>query len=533
MSLTRREMLCTLLGTPLALTACRRQPRSVPGQMVGARVDVGHRLLDATVERVQTPFERVGVLVVGAGLSGLSAAWKLDRLGERDYRVLDLESQPGGTSASGRDGVVPYPWGAHYVPVPRAEQQDLVALLEELGALERDAAGNWVGSESARIRAPEERLFLDGSWHEGLFPSARASGEDLRQWAAFQRHVDTWVGFRDARGRRAFTLPLRECSDAAEVVALDRVSADSWLRDQRFDSKLLRWYVEYGCRDDYGASLQQTSAWAMLFYFCSRVTLPGGPSAPFLSWPEGNGRIVDHLRGKVAGRLRLNQLVTDVRPSAGFVDVVAFDASTNAAVRYRADQVILAVPKFVVRRVLRAYRDAPPAHLAAFRYGAWLVANLHLTDRPRSVGFPLAWDNVLYDSHSLGYVVASHQVQRDLGPTVWTYYRPFSEVDGGVARKLLQALDHRTAVDSVLTDLGRAHANLDSLTERVDVMRWGHAMVTPVPGFIWGAERRRAAEPRGNVFFAHSDLSGLPLLEEALDRGVVAAEAVVEQRRSE
>jgi protoporphyrinogen oxidase len=529
-SVTRRELLSLLLGAPLAALACKRQPRPVAGALLGARLELGHRLLELSVERVSAPMERVPVLIVGSGPSGLAAAWRLERLGIRDYRVLDLERVPGGTSASGSDGVVPYPWGAHYVPVPRREQPELSSLLEEMGAVRIAADGTPEGREAARVRAPEERLFLDGRWIEGLFPQSRASAHDRAELARFEAEVRRWVGFRDGQGRRAFTLPMRRCSDAAEVVALDRMSAKAWLEAEGFRSPLLRWYVEYACRDDYGASLERTSAWAMLFYFCARVAEPGGESAPFLTWPEGNGRVVSHLSRAVGSRLLQNHLVTDVVPGPDGVEVAAYDAEQQRALRYLAEDVILAVPKLVARRILRPLRDAPPAHLSEFHYGAWLVANLHLTDRPRSLGFPFAWDNVLFDSPALGYVVATHQTLADFGPTVWTYYRPLWEDDEKKSRALLRSLDHATIAHGILTDLGRAHLGLEQLLQRIDVYRWGHAMVTPLPGFIWGGARAKASEPLGRVTFAHCDLSGIALLEEAFDRGLLAADAVLRRR---
>jgi protoporphyrinogen oxidase len=529
-TLSRRELLSALLGAPLASLACARRPRSVPGSLLGARLELGHRLLDLSVEKVSARAERVSVLIVGSGPSGLAAAWRLERLGLKDYRVLDLERVAGGTSTSGHDGVVPYPWGAHYVPVPRREQRELATLLEEIGAVRVAADGTPEGIEAARVRAPEERLFLDGRWIEGLFPTPRASASDHAELARFEAEIRKFVGFRDAQGRRAFTLPMRHCSDAAELVALDRLSARAWLDQLGFRSPLLRWYAEYACRDDYGASLERTSAWAMLFYFCARVAEPGAESAPFLTWPEGNGRVVSHLSRRVGDRLSLNRLVTDVVPGPSGVEVVAFDAAQNRAVRYLADDVILAVPKLVCRRILRPFRDAPPSHLSEFQYSAWLVANLHLADRPGSRGFPFAWDNVLFDSPALGYVVATHQTLADFGPTVWTYYRPLWEHAEHESRALLRSLDHATAVDGILTDLGRAHVGLERLVQRIDIYRWGHAMITPRPGFIWGGARAKACEPLGRVAFAHSDSSGLALLEEAFDRGLLAADAVLRRR---
>ena len=65
---------------------------------------------------------------------------------------------------------------------------------------------------------------------------------------------------------------------------------------------------------------------------------------------------------------------------------------------------------------------------------------------------------------------------------------------------------------------------------RLDVVRWGHAMVRPKPGFIWSSARRQAAKPYRGIHFAGADLSGLPLFEEALYHGVRAAEEVLTAR---
>jgi protoporphyrinogen oxidase len=524
---SRRELLALLLGAPIAAQACRRPRREVAGRIRGGAAEVGHRLREATVERTTGPEQAVGVAIVGAGPAGLCAAWRLERLGYRDFVVLELEAQPGGTSAYGTDGVVPYPWGAHYLPVPEPENRALVALLDELGALERDRAGALRGKEELRIREPEERLFFDGSWHAGLFPEAGASPEDLAELGRFNKEIERLIRFRDGRGRRAFALPMSRCSDDAELTALDRVSARRWLDDRGFRSVRLRWFIEYACRDDYGLSLDNTSAWAMLFYYASRSQTAGEASAPFLAWPEGNGRLVSHLADLAGKRLKTSHLVTDVVPEQDRVTLSVLDVHASSLTRYSAKEVILAVPQFVVPRILRPWREAAPPHVGGFSYGSWLVANLHLRERPKSRGFPFAWDNVLYDSPSLGYVAATHQKHTDRGPTVWTYYLPLIDDDPKQARARLLAGDHAGYADAILSDLGRAHQDLERAVERIDVWRWGHAMVRPAPGFIWGPARRRAAEAFGRVHFAHSDLSGLALFEEAQDRGVRAAEAVL------
>jgi hypothetical protein len=190
----------------------------------------------------------------------------------------------------------------------------------------------------------------------------------------------------------------------------------------------------------------------------------------------------------------------------------------------------MATPSFIAARVLRPWRDARPKFLDEFRFAPWWVANVHLKERPRSKGFSFAWDNVLYDSPSVGYVVATHQALRDRGPTVWTYYRPLWEDEPKRARSELMSLTQADAAAEVLDDLGRAHRDLRAAVERIDVWRWGHAMITPQPGFLFGAARKQAQAPlQLTVHFAHSELSGIPLFEEAQARGVAAAEAVLRQ----
>jgi hypothetical protein len=53
-------------------------------------------------------------------------------------------------------------------------------------------------------------------------------------------------------------------------------------------------------------------------------------------------------------------------------------------------------------------------------------------------------------------------------------------------------------------------------------MRWGHAMISPRPGFIWGSERQKAVKPYRSIHFAHTDLSGIALFEEAFYHGLTA-----------
>ena len=536
--ISRRELLAAFLGLPVALAACRENnaPLLPAGEIVGASDAFGHRLRDGL--RVEVPTDAwtdVPVLIVGGGVAGLSAAWHLQRSGFNDFALIELEKAPGGTARSGSAGSFSFPWGAHYIPAPMKENVALISLLDEMGVVEgKDHDGEPVIGEQFLCRDPEERIFYKGRWYEGLFLHAGETADDQRQLEQFNAEMNRWVAWRDAKGRRAFTLPVSACSDDAEVLALDRISMDQWLNQRGFTSPRLRWWVNYACRDDYGMTLDQTSAWAGIFYFCARVLKPNVESQPLITWPEGNGRLVRHLYEQTGSHVQLDRAAVELIPTSTGCDLVTLDQQGKTPRGYRAKRVIFAAPQFIARYLIRPYRDNPPPHISEFHFGSWMVANLILKNRPQhnsNRDFPLAWDNVLYESESLGYVVATHQQGIDRGPTVFTYYYPLCDANARAGRTRLLETDWRGWADVALTDLSRAHPDIRNLVERLDVMRWGHAMIRPRTGFMWSDARRVAAKPFRSIHFAHSELSGVALFEEAFDQGLRAADEVLSSMR--
>src|SRR5205823_2938028 len=154
-----------------------------------------------------------------------------------------------------------------------------------------------------------------------------------------------------------------------------------------------------------------------------------------------------------------------------------------------ADRVIFAAPTFLASRIVEG---APAAD--GFVYSPWLTANLTLDRPPREKGSEQAWDNVIYDSPSLGYVVATHMnLKSRVDRTVWTYYWALAEKTPPEGRQLLLDKDWGYWRDAILNDLTRAHPDIRDCVSRIDIMRIGHAMARPVPGFLGSASRRRFA----------------------------------------
>lgn len=532
MSIGRRTWLAAAATTPLGLTsACAPRPSEWSSRWVGAAFERGHRLRDAASTAAPASQRRAGVLIVGAGVSGLAAARALSRSGVDDVQVFDLEDTPGGNSRGHRLGGMACPLGAHYLPTPGDEAVEVIALLEELG-LRRNEHGKPVYDERHLCHSPQERLFIEGHWHEGLLPPVEAlpaaqratTLAQYRRFAAAIAHAGAGGAFRVPTARAAWT-PMHAVLDATPFAA--------WLDTQGLDAPALRWFLDYCCRDDYGAGAAQVSAWAGVHYFASRhgFHAPGDTSDErdaVLTWPQGNAWLTARLAEPLRDRLHTACVALSVTPGRDTVDIDFWNEAAQRVERWSAPQVILAVPLFVARRLLAS----PPAALeeaaAAMRYAPWLVANLHLpaplADRP---GAPPSWDNVLYDSPALGYVDAMHQSTRPHpGPTVLTAYWAL----GGDSAAQLQARRRRllddaaaTWAQAVVNDLARAHADLPARVQQIDLMRYGHAMSVPVPGLRGSAALRALADSAGRVHFAHTDLSGYSVFEEAMYQGYRAA----------
>ena len=318
--LDRREMLAALLGLPALLSGCTAKHESprLTGQIVGPSEKLGHRLRQAVrPSPAADAWQRCGVVIVGGGIAGLAAAWRLHKAGFHDFTVIEMEPLPGGTSCSGSSDLTAFPWAAHYVPVPMKENRPLISLLDEMGILDgRDAEGEPVVAEQFLCRDPQERIFYKGRWYEGLYLYAGSTAEDRAQLKAFLAEMDRWAAWRNAADDGPSHCPSPPVRTTPRSPPWTGSTMTQWLDRHGWTSPRLRWLVDYSCRDDYGTKSEDTSAWAGVFYFASRIRRPGMRSQPLITWPEGNGRIVAHLYGQAKDQVRLGWLVADIIPHA-------------------------------------------------------------------------------------------------------------------------------------------------------------------------------------------------------------------------
>lgn len=558
----RRQTLQWAGAAALGLSGCKpATPKldDLPGGFTGAALERGHALrpmwqrlaqgLDLPAPAV---VHRAPVVIAGGGMAGLAAARALELAGVQGAVLLDTQAAMGGNSQGGQVQGIACPLGAHYLPVPGDEAHEVQDWLEQLGVRQR-VSGRWRYDERYLCHSPQERLYWQGAWHEGLLPVHGVGQRTLDQYALFEKRVS------EAMRAAAFAMPSirvwqREGQLPASHAKLDAQRLDQWLAQQGLDDERLCWYLDYSCRDDFGAGLSRVSAWAGIHYFASRhgfhAARPpsehesdeGGEQV--LTWPQGNGWLAQQL---VAG-LKATQLQTDcsviaVSEGASGVQVDVYHHGHQQHERWLARHCVVALPTFVAARVLRNAPDFLRTVASRLDWAPWLVANIHI-DRPLAdyPGAEPAWDNVLYrdgNAGGLGYVDAGNQLLDRISrqATVLSYYQALGDWADG--RKQLMQQPFAFWRNRIVNTLSEPHPDLLQHATRMEITRYGHAMAIPRPGDqqllseitlksntskrkqLLNGERVQAlpTPATGRLSFAHSDWAGYSVLEEAFTRG--------------
>lgn len=508
----------------------KEEPKIIPGKLMGANYKTGHKLRGGAMP-VPTKVSETELLIIGGGVAGLSAARWLTKNNFTSFRLLELDAKTGGNAAFGENEVSSYPWGAHYLPVPSPELTELTEFLQEHDVITGYENGLPVYNDFYLCHDPEERLFIHGHWQEGLIPSFGVPDKDRKQLERFLQTMEQYRNARGNDGRYAFALPVDHSSLDERYTALDTISFKEYLEKEHFDSPYLTWYANYCCRDDYGTLLTDTSAWAGIHYFaCRKGKAVNAGHGDVLTWPNGNGWLAEKLKQSCANAISTKQLAYSVSIEAGKVIVDTYDAATHQTERIVAKQCIMATPQYVNQHLLKSLIKERAAY-AAFTYAPWMVANIHIKGNLPSEGASLSWDNVFYNKESLGYVNASHQkldlYSRD---RMLTYYLPLTQKAPQESRNDALEKTHPKWTEIIMKELKTVHPQIEPMISSIDVWLWGHGMVRPVPGFIWGKERQAAQQSiDGKIHFAHSDLGGVSIFEEAFYQGIKAASTILTQ----
>lgn len=509
-----------LASVPAFLIACKEKAINIAIRLSGTNHILGHRLRTKNFPKISNTIE-IPYLIIGGGISGLSAARQLKKKGIEDFLILELEAEAGGNSRNGENKYSKYPLGAHYLPLPNIHDKELVQFLEESKIIVGHEDGFPVFDEEQLTFMPQERLFIKNTWQESLVPKF---GISKASEADFNRFFETMSDFRNKKGEDGnfiFDIPLTNISQDGQYNFLDKTSMKEWLVQNKFLSEELYQYVNYCCRDDFGLGIEFISAWAGIHYFAARKhNATKEKTENVLTWPEGNSRLTKHLKEYSKDKIVTNRLVYEAKVKGENVIVNTYDNLKNESIAIIAKKVIFATPQFINGYLIP--ERTPVAK--EFHYAPWLLATLTVTDLDDNNSYPLCWDNVIYGAKGLGYIYNQHESLGQIQEKrVITYYYSFSTNDLKKSRKELLTKPESYWKELIINDLKIAHQGIENDIQEIDIQRIGHGMISPVPGFLFGNAKKEASRTiEDKIFFAHSDLSGISIFEEAFHQGINA-----------
>jgi spermidine dehydrogenase len=299
---------------------------------------------------------------------------------------------------------------------------------------------------------------------------------------------------------------------------------------------------------------------AVARYFVKRLlpqAIGGGDNMQDILYGPVNWAALDRSGQPV--RIRVKSTVIDVRhegsPSSATQVLVGYvDNVTGAKRRVRAKAVIMASGQWVNKYVVR---DAPAPLLDAmgqFNHAPMLIINVAVRHWRflTKMGAPavrwfdgIGWFTNLRAPMSLN---GQHMPADPDKPTILTFYIPYTtiapaQIEGlpthaqcVVARTALYGLSYAEIESRIRQQLAQSLGpyGFDDKRDIAAIItnRWGHAYVTPDPGFYHGKEGKQSArdvvrEGYGRVRFGHSELSGEQLWPHACEEGERASKQIL------
>lgn len=438
------------------------------------------------------------VVVVGAGLAGLAAAWEIR---DRDVVVLEASDRVGGRLKSEPRDRYWLNWGAH---VFAGSGSAVGRLIASAGVAAKPVPGSLVAL------ALNGRVVASGpveTYPFRLPVSLAARASFLTAGLKLRRAVAEYQGLQEER-------PGESPRDVRSRVLAYR-------NDRTFAEFLGR--VEPDVEAAFRATINRSSA--------EPSELAAGCGIGFfgLVWSKGRGLSRNIVGGSsllpqaiaraLGGRVVTGAVAREVTSEGGWARVRYSASGHEAEVRARA--CIVATPAYEAARVIANLPPDTREALGSIPYGPYVVVAIRTAETE-----PMPWDsiyalatpnrsfNMLFN---MANVLREPGSRREPGGSLMVY------AAADLARELLERSDAEI-VDTFLADLYDLYPQTRAIVEEAIVQRWERAIPYPRPG-------RAALQPalerplgEGNIFLA-GDYLGTWYSETAAATGEEAARA--------
>jgi monoamine oxidase len=471
MSDTRRDFLKFIVtgsvaaGCPVDLSLLAGPDAPKP-EVDGDHFEICHQVRDGHTFAKPPVSKRYDIVIVGGGISGLSAAYFLQK---HDFLLLEKEPHWGGNATMGDYAGQPFCTGSAFDYVGTASDH----LARELGLT------------PLPINSPDPTI-VNGKWVADT-------------WGAGLDELPYPVSVRESF--KKFRTEMLKLAADKNQEQFDNTPLSKYLKN--YAPEVKQWWDTYG-PSNYGAASGDASTMVVLDELKdmagaaehdTRITLPGGNAVLAQ-------KLFDTLRVKAADRMTNGATIVSVDPQKTEVHITYFHE--NALHTVAAKFVVMATPKLITSRIVSGLSDAQTDAMRSFRYCPYLVINM-IYDKPV---YNRAYDSWCPGNTFCDVVVADWVALNQPGykqkNNILTFYTPVSELHRD---KLLQIPGCQKIAQNVLRDFQKLLPEFSPDPIEVHVYRRGHPMFLSAPG-IFTKVIPAANRPLERVVFANTDSVG-------------------------
>ena len=438
-------------------------PAEVAPSVEGEDNKICHQVRDGKVFTKPPVSARHDVVIVGGGMSGLTAAYALQK---RDFLLLEKEPHLGGNAY-----LMEYQGSAYSTGAAFTNKSEVAFNFAKEIGLEPLPINNWDGT----IIKGE---FVADTWGDGL-AKLPYPAPVLESFNKFKKEILA-IDFQK-RSKELFSLPLT-----------------NFLKG--YPDELKQWWDGYG-QSNWGATSEDTAA-AVAIWELQEISRDNRKDERY-TWPGGLGAISkklgEILQSKFADHVQTGATTVAVAPDKNEVQVTYMQNGELKTVAAKA--VIMATAKYITRRIVEGLPDKQNDAMQQMRYIPYPVVNL-IFDKPV---FNKGYDTWCPGNSFTDFIVADWVVRNQPGYkqkyNILTCYTPMREEDRG---QLLFETGARKIAAKVLSDFQKLGDGFNVDPLEVHIYRRGHPMFVSAPG-VYTELQPIARQPMNRVFFANTD----------------------------
>jgi len=448
----------TLLAAP--------QSKSAAAPLVhGEHFEVCHQLRDGHQFDRPDATRKTGIVIVGGGIAGLSAAYFL---GGKDWLLLEKEPQFGGNALQEEFEGQIYGTGSAYAY--RGDQGDQLA--------------TEIGLKLPLVNMPDptivNKTYVPDTWKTGL------------QQLPYPKEVrECFKKFRDD----TMKIKVREKMAELDAQPFSNFTAG-------YSPEVQQWWDGFG-PSNWGATTEESSAYVGL---ANVQDLISGGDAKRAILPGGLGcithKLVEVLQPKYKERMLDNTAVVAAVQDKDAVRVTYLHEGKLVTVSAKA--VLMCTPKHITSRIVMGLPSEQKTAMRRYRYAPYPVVNV-IFDKPV---YNRGYDNWCPGSAFTDFIVADWTIQKNPGykqkHNILSFYTPLRELQRST---LLDEGDCKSIAARVLADFQKLLPEFNVDPVQVRIYRRGHPMFMAVPSH-YTKTRPAASHSMDRIFFGNSDSGG-------------------------